>query len=68
MPGKTKQVYKPNFVFACLRQRAIIHLGCLSPNSSSDLPENAARIASDFLSGQLIKTFPYLVLHREEFA
>jgi hypothetical protein len=36
------------------------------PNSSSDLPENAVRFPGHE-SGQLSKTFSYLVLHREEF-
>lgn len=35
-----EQVYKPNFVSVKKKQTAIIHLGCLSPNNSSDLPGN----------------------------
>jgi hypothetical protein len=45
---------------------AIIHLGCSSPNSSSDLPENVVRIAPNN-EREAQKTFSYLVLHHEEF-
>lgn len=41
-----KRIYKPNFV-SVRKQTVIIHLGGSLPNCSSDLPENAVRIASN---------------------
>ncbi len=45
----------------------IIHLGCLSPNSSSDLPGNASLPEGRTIERAAQNAFPYLVLHREEF-
>jgi hypothetical protein len=60
-----RRVYKPNFVTA-QSAATIIHLGQWLPKGSSDLPGNADGRGrrSD---GRSELTFPYLVLHREEF-
>lgn len=43
-------------LFLPKRQATIIHLGCLSPNSSSDLPGNAADIAIRPRTGRPYRT------------
>ena len=65
--GTLEKACKPNFVSA-RRRTAIIHLGRLLPNGSSDLPGNCGRPMPDTGRAARYNAFPYLVLHREEFA
>ncbi len=65
MPRAGKD-HKPNSVTRTSRA-VIIHLGRLLPDGSCDLPENASRIAPGTRTSSPV-SFPYLVLHLEEFA
>jgi hypothetical protein len=60
-----EQVCKPNSVSRRIGM-AIIHLGQLLPNGSSDLPGGRPRRIG--VGRAALITPPYLVLHREEFA